>query len=178
MTRSTISTEGAPKAIGPYSQAVLEERGGVRTLYCAGQIALDPGTMEIVPGDARAHTERVMGNIEAVLAAAGMTFEHVVKSTIYVADLADLPLVNEVYGSRFPASPPPRSTVQVAAIPRGSRVEIEVLATREERGARRASPTRTGSRQRKRVEPRGTGTVSATLPRRRTAGSPPRTRRR
>jgi len=148
MSRSTIATEGAPKAIGPYCQAVLEERGGVGTLYCAGQIALDPGTMEIVPGDARAHTDRVMRNIEAVLAAAEMAFTDVVKSTIYVADLADLPAVNEAYGSRFAASPPPRSTVQVAAIPRGSRVEIEVLAIRE---ARRSSRGRSRVRRPKRV---------------------------
>jgi 2-iminobutanoate/2-iminopropanoate deaminase len=136
--RTTVATEGAPKAIGPYCQAVLEERGGVRTLYCAGQIALDPATMEIVPGDARAHTDRVMRNIEAVLAAGGMGFGDVVRSTIYVADLADLPVVNEVYGSRFGGAGPPRSTVQVAGIPRGSRVEIEVLAVRE--GGRTARP--------------------------------------
>jgi 2-iminobutanoate/2-iminopropanoate deaminase len=130
MGRTTVATEGAPKAIGPYCQAVLEERAGVRTLWCAGQIALDPATMEIVPGDARAHTDRVMRNIEAVLAAGGMSFGDVVRSTIYVADLADLPAVNEVYGSRFGGAAPPRSTVQVAGIPRGSRVEIEVTAVR------------------------------------------------
>lgn len=146
MRRSTIATQGAPKAIGPYSQAVLEERGGVRTLYCAGQIALDPATMEIVAGDARAHTERVMQNIAAVLEAGGMTFADVVRSTIYVADLADVPGVNEVYGSRFPASPPPRSTVQVAGIPRGSRVEIEVLAVAAAR-RERPVPARRGSRR-------------------------------
>lgn len=131
MSRKTIATAGAPKAIGPYCQAFLEERAGVRTLWCAGQIALDPATMEIVPGDARAHAERVMRNIEAVLGAGGMTFADVVRSTIYVADLADLAVVNEVYGSRFGATPPPRSTVQVAGLPRGSRVEIEVLAVQE-----------------------------------------------
>ena len=131
MPKTVIHTDRAPNAIGPYSQAVLHETAGVRTLYCAGQIALDPATMQIVSGDARAHTERVMRNIEAVLAAAGMSFSDVVRSTIYVADLADFAAVNEVYGSRFPTAPPPRSTVQVAALPRGSRVEIEVLAVQE-----------------------------------------------
>lgn len=131
MPKTVIHTDRAPKAIGPYSQAVLHEAGGVRTLYCAGQIALDPATMQIVPGDARAQTERVMQNIEAVLTAGGMTFADVVRSTIYVADLADFAVVNEVYGSRFTGAPPPRSTVQVAALPRGSRVEIEATAVKD-----------------------------------------------
>jgi 2-iminobutanoate/2-iminopropanoate deaminase len=152
VTRTTIAAAGAPKAIGPYCQAVLEERGGVRTLYCAGQIALDPATMEIVAGDARAHTDRVMRNIEAVLAAGGMAFGDVVRSTIYVADLADLPAVNEVYGSRFGGAAPPRSTVQVAGIPRGSRVEIEVLAVREGRRAPASrGRARTGARRKGRA---------------------------
>lgn len=128
--RTVIATDGAPRAIGPYCQAILEEHGGRRTLWCAGQIALDPRSMELVEGDARAHAERVMQNLEAVLAAGGMSFADVVRSTIYVADLADLPAVNEVYGSRFAGVAPPRSTVQVAGIPRGSRVEIEVTAVR------------------------------------------------
>lgn len=131
MSRRVIHTDRAPQAIGPYSQAILHETGGVRTLHCAGQIALDPATMQIVAGDARAHTDRVMRNIEAVLAAAGMTFADVVRSTIYVSDLADFAVVNEAYGSRFTGAPPPRSTVQVAALPRGSRVEIEVLAVQD-----------------------------------------------
>ncbi len=131
MKKTVVATEAAPKAIGPYCQAILEEHGGRRTLWCAGQIALDPRSMEIVAGDARAHTERVMRNIEAVLAAGGMTFADVVRSTIYVADLADFAAVNEVYGARFGGNPPPRSTLQVAGIPRGSKVEIEVTAVRE-----------------------------------------------
>jgi 2-iminobutanoate/2-iminopropanoate deaminase len=131
MKKTVVATDAAPKAIGPYCQAILEEHGGQRTLWCAGQIALDPRTMEIVPGDARAHTERVMRNVEAVLAAGGMTFADVVRSTIYVADLADFAAVNEVYGARFAGNPPPRSTIQVAGIPRGSKVEIEVTAVRE-----------------------------------------------
>lgn len=131
MKKTIIATDGAPKAIGPYCQGIVEEHGGRRTLWCAGQIALDPRTMEIVAGDARAQTDRVMRNIEAVLAAGGMSFADVVRSRIYVADLADLAVVNEVYGSRFAGQAPPRSTVQVAGIPRGSRVEIEVTAVRE-----------------------------------------------
>jgi 2-iminobutanoate/2-iminopropanoate deaminase len=131
MPKKIVATDRAPKAIGPYSQAVLHEVPGVRTLYCAGQIALDPATMEIVAGDIRVHTDRVMRNIEAVLAAAGMGFADVVRSTIYLVDLADFAAMNEVYGSRFAGSPPPRSTVQVAALPRGSRVEIEVTAVQE-----------------------------------------------
>jgi 2-iminobutanoate/2-iminopropanoate deaminase len=131
MKKTVVSTDAAPKAIGPYCQAILEEHGGRRTLWCAGQIALDPRTMELVPGDARAHAERVMRNVEAVLAAGGMTFADVVRSTIYVADLADFAAVNEIYGARFAGNPPPRSTIQVAGIPRGSKVEIEVTAVRE-----------------------------------------------
>jgi 2-iminobutanoate/2-iminopropanoate deaminase len=128
--RTVVATDGAPRAIGPYCQAVLDRRGGTATLYCAGQIALDPETMEVVPGDARAHAERVMRNLGAVLEAAGMTFADAVRATVYVTDLADLPVVNEVYGGCFGASAPPRSTVQVAGLPRGSRVEIELLAVR------------------------------------------------
>jgi 2-iminobutanoate/2-iminopropanoate deaminase len=134
MSRTVISTERAPKAIGPYCQAILDRRGGTETLYCAGQIALDPATMEIVPGDARAHSDRVMRNIGAVLEAAGMAFSDVVRATIYVTDLTDLAAVNEVYGRSFGGAAPPRSTVQVAGIPRGSLVEIEVLAVRSSSG--------------------------------------------
>jgi 2-iminobutanoate/2-iminopropanoate deaminase len=151
MPRTFIHTDGAPRAIGPYCQAVLERRGGTETLYCAGQIALDPSTMEIVPGDARAHTDRVMRNIAAVLEAAGMRFADAVRATIYVTDLADLPAVNEVYGAFFGGAAPPRSTVQVAGIPRGSRVEIEVTAVREAHAAR-------GGRRRS-VRPRSRGAV-------------------
>jgi len=139
MPRTIIATDRAPKAIGPYCQAVLRRGPRESTLYCAGQIALDPETMEIVPGDIRAHTDRVMRNIEGVLAAAGMTFADVVRTTIYLVDLADFAAMNEVYGSRFAGAPPPRSTVQVAGLPRGSRVEIEVLAVHEAK-ARRTKP--------------------------------------
>jgi 2-iminobutanoate/2-iminopropanoate deaminase len=130
MPHATVSTPTAPRAIGPYSQAVLVERGGARTLYCSGQIPLDPATGELVPGDIAAQTERVLRNVEAVLAGAGMTFADVVKTTVFMADLADFARMNEVYGRRFPGPAPARSTVQVAALPRDARVEIEVVAVK------------------------------------------------
>lgn len=124
--RTVVSSPGAPKAIGPYSQAV--QAGGGRTLWLSGQIPLDPATGELVAGDIAAQTERVMENLGAVLAAAGAGFSHVVRCTIYLADLADFAKVNEVYGRRFPRDPPARATVQVAALPRGARVEIDAVA--------------------------------------------------
>jgi 2-iminobutanoate/2-iminopropanoate deaminase len=126
--RSVVAVPGAPAAIGPYSQAVLVEGPAGRTLWCSGQIPLDPATGELVAGDATAQTERIMRNVEAVLAGAGMTFANVVKSTVFLVDLADFAAMNAVYGSRFPRDPPARSTVQVAALPKGARVEVEVLA--------------------------------------------------
>jgi 2-iminobutanoate/2-iminopropanoate deaminase len=124
MGNQIVSTEKAPKAIGPYSQAVVA--GDL--IFTSGQIALDPATQALVAGDIRAQTERVMENLGAVLQAAGAGFENVVKATIFVADLADFATVNEIYGKRFPKSPPARSTVQVAALPKGARVEIELIA--------------------------------------------------
>jgi 2-iminobutanoate/2-iminopropanoate deaminase len=128
MPNRIIATAAAPAAIGPYSQAVLCERGGARTLYCSGQIPLDPATGELVTGDVAVQTERVLDNVAAVLREAGMEFADVVKTTVFLADLADFARMNEVYAKRFPASPPARSTVQVAALPRGARIEVEVLA--------------------------------------------------
>jgi len=128
MPTSIVATDRAPRAIGPYSQAVVVERPGGRTLYSAGQIALDPATGELVPGDVKAQTARVMQNLEGVLAAAGMTFADVVKTTVFLADMADFAAMNEVYGARFPERAPARSTVQAAGLPRGARVEIEVVA--------------------------------------------------
>ena len=121
-----VSSPGAPKAIGPYSQAI--EARGARTLWLSGQIPLDPATGELVPGDVAVQTERVMENLAAVLAAAGAGFHDVVRCTIFLADLADFAKVNEVYGRRFPKDPPARATVQVAALPRGARVEIDAVA--------------------------------------------------
>jgi len=124
--RKVLSSAGAPKAIGPYSQAI--EATGPRTLWLSGQIPLDPATGELVQGDVAVQTERVMENLAAVLAAAGGGFHHVVKCTVYLTDLAEFAKMNEVYGRRFPRDPPARATVQVAALPRGARVEIDAVA--------------------------------------------------
>jgi 2-iminobutanoate/2-iminopropanoate deaminase len=124
--RKIVESPRAPRAIGPYSQAV--EARGARTLWLSGQIPLDPATGELVKGDVAAQTARVMENLGAVLAQAGAGFEHVVRCTIYLADLADFAKVNEVYGRSFPKDPPARATVQVAALPRGARVEIDAVA--------------------------------------------------
>jgi 2-iminobutanoate/2-iminopropanoate deaminase len=123
--RHPVSTQGAPAAIGPYSQAI---RSG-DLLFTSGQIALDPKSGELIDGDVRAQTERVMENLAAVLAAAGASFGSVLKTTIFLTDLADFKVVNEIYGRRFEGfAPPARSTVQVAALPRGAKVEIELVA--------------------------------------------------
>jgi 2-iminobutanoate/2-iminopropanoate deaminase len=119
-----ISTNDAPAAIGPYSQAI---RAG-QFVFLSGQIPLDPKTGQIIEGDVAAQTERVMQNLEAVLKAAGCDFSNVTKTTIYLADLKDFQVVNEVYGKRFPKDPPARATVQVSALPRGSRVEVDAIA--------------------------------------------------
>ncbi len=129
MPKHIIATPDAPKAIGPYSQAVLVEGPAGRTLHCAGQIPLDPATGDLVAGDVAAQTERVLDNVRAVLAAAGMTFADVVKTTVYLTDLADFARMNEIYGRHFHEPHPARSTVPVSALPRGAKVEIEVLAT-------------------------------------------------
>jgi 2-iminobutanoate/2-iminopropanoate deaminase len=122
--RQVVATADAPKAIGPYSQAIIANG----FVFAAGQIPLDPATMEIVAGDITAQTERVMENLAAVLAAAGTSFSRVVKTTCFLADLADFQGFNAVYGRYFPEAPPPRSTVQVAALPRGAKVEVECIA--------------------------------------------------
>ncbi|HET7603748.1 MAG TPA: RidA family protein [Gemmatimonadales bacterium] len=119
-----VSTEQAPRAIGPYSQAVVH--GGL--LYSAGQIALDPGSMELVPGDTAAQTEQVFANLKAVLAAAGSDLSSVLKTTVYLADMADFQSMNAVYARHFGEHRPARSTVAAAALPKGARVEIDVIA--------------------------------------------------
>jgi 2-iminobutanoate/2-iminopropanoate deaminase len=127
---SAIRTAEAPAAIGPYSQAVVVPlAGGGRMIFTSGQIALDPATGAIVPGDVEAQTLRVLANLGAVLAAAGAGWTHVVKTTIFLADLGDFATVNALYGERFGGGPPPaRSTVQAARLPRDARVEIEAIA--------------------------------------------------
>jgi 2-iminobutanoate/2-iminopropanoate deaminase len=130
MTRTIIATPAAPKAIGPYSQGVALDRSSERTLYCSGQIGLDPASGELVKGDVAAQTERALSNLEAVLAAGGFGLADVVKTTVFLADMADFARMNEVYGKRFGAAPPARSTVAVAALPKGARVEVEAVAVR------------------------------------------------
>jgi 2-iminobutanoate/2-iminopropanoate deaminase len=122
--KKIISTADAPAALGPYSQAV---RVG-STMYCAGQVPLDPKTGEIVSGGIEVQTRRVLDNVTAILKAEGMTFSNIVKTTIFLMDLGDFGKVNEIYGSYFNQAPPARSTVQVAGLPKGARVEIEVIA--------------------------------------------------
>ena len=124
MTREVVTTKDAPEAIGPYSQAI--RAGGF--LFASGQIPIDPATGEMVNGDARAQTTRVLENVRAVLAAGGSSFERVVKSTVFLLDLADFAAMNEVYATYFPHAPPARSTIQVARLPRDARVEIEIVA--------------------------------------------------
>ena len=119
-----ISTDRAPRAIGPYSQAVVH--GGL--LYSAGQIALDPGSMELVAGDTAAQTEQVFANLKAVLAAAGADLSSVLKTTVYLADMGDFQPMNAVYARHFGEHRPARSTVAAAALPKGARVEIDVIA--------------------------------------------------
>ena len=126
--KKTVSTNEAPAAIGPYSQAV---RSG-RFLFCSGQIPLDPKSGQIVPGEIAVQTRRALDNIAAVLRAEGLSFDNVVKTTIFLTDLNDFQVVNEVYGSYFKQDPPARSTVQVSALPKDAHVEIEVIAASEQ----------------------------------------------
>lgn len=124
--KKIISTTKAPAAIGPYSQAV--EAGGM--VFFSGQIPLDPATGQLVDGDVVAQAERVLENLAALLDAAGLTFENVVRATIFLTNLADFAKVNEVYAKRFPKDPPARVTVQVSALPRGAQVEVDFIAVR------------------------------------------------
>jgi 2-iminobutanoate/2-iminopropanoate deaminase len=128
MAKEAIQTKSAPAAIGPYSQAVAVDGVGKKLVFLSGQIPLDPATGAMVEGDVVAQTEQVMKNLEAVLAAAGLSFAHVVRCGIFLTDLGDFGKVNEVYGRYFPVNPPARSTVQVSALPRGARVEIDAIA--------------------------------------------------
>jgi len=128
--RQAISSDGAPKAIGPYSQAI---RAG-QLLFLSGQVPLDPATGQLVGGDIAAQTRRVMDNLGAVLNAAGLSFADIVRTTIFLADINDFAAVNEVYGSYFSAPAPARATVQVARLPKDARVEIDAVASFREVG--------------------------------------------
>ena len=124
MPKKHVESSQAPKPIGPYSQGVIS--GGL--LFVSGQVPLDPQTGELVTGDIEVQVERVLKNIMAILKEAKMGPEHVVKATVYLADLADFAKMNEVYGRYLGKEPPARSTIQVAALPKGARVEIDVIA--------------------------------------------------
>ncbi|KAA0249361.1 MAG: RidA family protein [Acidobacteria bacterium] len=121
---TTVSSDAAPKALGPYSQAIAA--GGL--LFTAGQVPLDPATMKLVEGEIAAQTERVLENLSAVLSAAGCTLDDVVKTTVFLTDMGDFAEMNRVYAERFGAHRPARSTVQVGRLPAGARVEIELVA--------------------------------------------------
>ena len=123
--RQAISTEAAPKAIGPYSQAI---RAG-SLLFVSGQIPLDPATGAMVDGDVAAQTHRVFATLNAILEAAGASLDHVVRSTVYLADMNDFAVVNGVYGTYFSSPAPARATVQAARLPKDARVEIDVIAS-------------------------------------------------
>lgn len=124
MSVRIVDTDNAPAAIGPYSQGIVAGN----FLFTAGQIALDPATGQIVQGDVTAQTERVLKNLAAVLESAGTSWADVVKTTVYLQDMADFPRVNEVYGRMIGDARPARSTVQVAGLPRGVLVEIDAVA--------------------------------------------------
>ena len=124
MLKEVIAANGAPAAIGPYSQAILA--GGM--VFISGQLPVDPKTGDIVQGGIEAQTERVIKNIEAILDESGLTLENVVKTTVYMANLADFAAMNQVYGHLFPVDAPARATIQVARLPKDALVEIEAIA--------------------------------------------------
>ena len=121
--KEVISTEKGPKAIGPYSQAI--KANGF--IFTAGQIALDPATMQIIEGDVAQQTVRVLDNLKAIVEAAGSSLDRAVKATVYLKDMGDFAAMNEVYGRYFSANPPARSTVEAARLPRDVRVEIDLI---------------------------------------------------
>jgi 2-iminobutanoate/2-iminopropanoate deaminase len=122
--REVISTLKAPKAIGPYSQAI--KVNGL--IFSSGQVAIDPATQEVIAGDVAAQTERVMKNLSAILAAAGSRLDHVLRCTVFLKNMNDFAAMNAVYGKYFTASPPARSTVEVSRLPKDVLVEIDVIA--------------------------------------------------
>ena len=124
-----VQVSDAPAAIGPYSQAqVVKLEGGQILVFTAGQVGLDPAKGEIVAGGVKAETEQVFKNLAAVLRGANLTLASVVKTTVYLADMADFQAMNEVYGRHFTTAPPARTTIAAAGLPRGARVEIDVVA--------------------------------------------------
>ena len=126
MTRSKVSTASAPAAIGPYSQAIILDG----MVYCSGQVGLDPATGQLVEGDVQAQAQRALQNLSAVLEAAGSSLANGVKTTVFLTDMANFTAMNEIYASFFGDTPPARSTVAVAELPKGAQVEIEAIAAR------------------------------------------------
>ncbi len=124
MTKNVVATSSAPAAIGPYSQAITFKG----LVFTSGQIPLDPATGSLVEGDIAAQTRQVLNNLKAVLEAAGISMANVVKTTVFMIDLTDFVEMNTVYAEFFPSEPPARSTVQVAALPRGALIEVEIVA--------------------------------------------------
>ncbi|HTF56657.1 MAG TPA: RidA family protein [Planctomycetota bacterium] len=124
--KKIVSSDGAPKAIGPYSQGI--DTGSL--VFVSGQIPSDPATGQMVTGGIAEQTERVLKNVEAILAGSGLNLSHVVRTTVYLVDLGEFAAMNEVYARHFPKDPPARATVQVAALPKGARVEIDAIAAR------------------------------------------------
>jgi 2-iminobutanoate/2-iminopropanoate deaminase len=122
--REVISTEGAPKAIGPYSQAI--RAGGL--LFTSGQVAIDPATQQVVAGDVSVQTDRVLKNVSAILQASGSSLDQVVRCTVFLKNMGDFGAMNEVYGKYFKQAPPARSTVEVARLPKDVLVEIDAIA--------------------------------------------------
>ena len=122
--KQIVQTDLAPKAVGPYSQAI---RLG-DFLFCSGQISINPETQEVFTGDIKVQTEMVLTNIEAILNCQNLNFSHIVKTTIFLTSMSDFTTVNEIYAKRFPVNPPARSTIQVAGLPKGVNVEIEIIA--------------------------------------------------
>lgn len=127
MTRTVVTTEKAPKALGPYSVAIQTDG----MVFCSGQVGLDPATNEIAAGGVEAETRQVLTNLKNVLEAAGSDLAHVVKTTVFLRDMADFAAMNAVYAEFFTVNPPARSTVAVAGLPRGVAVEIEAIALRK-----------------------------------------------
>lgn len=125
--KRVVATEGAPQAIGPYSQAIVH----AGLIYCSGQIPLDPATGRIVDGDIAEQTARVLENLKAVLEEAGSSLDRVLKTTVFLQDISEFSLFNEVYARYFHVNPPARATVEVARLPRDSRIEIECIAALE-----------------------------------------------
>ena len=124
--REAIKTNGAPAAIGPYSQGIKADAG--KMIFTAGQIPLDPATGQLVTGDIKVQTRRVFENLKAVLEAGGASLAHVTKATVFLADFNDFAAMNEAYAEFFPNNPPARTTIQAAALPKNARIEIDTIA--------------------------------------------------